>query len=738
MFLRAYRLTDKLSLALLKIAAGFGDWLLGSFESTGTILGLAGGFVLSLILGLGAALLRLLRAILVSIGRVAQMILSLLKQILRVGGRSVASGVVVAGSATGVLVRDSARRTGSAATQSMARRTARAELDTAIAVDPVIVQNRRLNVLVVVLGVALLGLILWATDPARSARTAPLIDEVGGNPALLGLAEPTAESVSVVGGIATPIPTATQLPAALQVRGSLAYVVRERGQTDIWVLPIAGGAPLRLLNDIVDERDPAWSPLPGDTRLAFASRQDGNWELYIYDLTTQVTSRLTYDLSFQGNPKWSPDAEWIVYESYQGNNLDVYAVRVDGSQAPIRITDHPAPDFSPAWSPSGREIAFVSLRDRAQDIFVFNLDTLETRNVTNTPLVNEDHPTWSPDGRHLAYSAIEQGAEKVFVRRVDILDQPAQVISFGRTPAWSPDGNSLVFVVDAVDGTASYLYVHPFGREGAVATEVYAVPLGTVRPDWTAQSIPPVILNSGGSDLSIREELYVEQIGTSTTGASIGLQSLPDVQAQRPFLSDAVNDSFNALRAHVIVESGRDFLGQLDDAWWDLERRPEPGEDRRNWHMTGRAFSVARSAVLGFPPTIEVIREDLGIDTYWRVYLRVSEDLQAGQLGEPLRRLPWDFLSRTEGDVEAFNQGGRLRADVPTGYYIDLTLLANDYDWGRRAAGTDWRANSNSINYWFFYRPDGLDWYSAMREIYLESQLGGFNPTPVPQVQSGG
>ena len=148
--------------------------------------------------------------------------------------------------------------------------------------------------------------------------------------------------------------------------------------------------------------------------------------------------------------------------------------------------------------------------------------------------------------------------------------------------------------------------------------------------------------------------------------------------------------------------------------------------------MTGRAFAIPRNAIAGFPAPIEVVREDFGVNTFWRVYVRVADDAQSGQLGEPLRHMPWDFTSRTQGDVEAYNQGGRLKSTMPDGYYIDLTRLAQDYDWERAAAGSDWRANSNTMNYWLFYKRDGLSWYEAMREIYTEAQLGGYVPTATP------
>ena len=152
--------------------------------------------------------------------------------------------------------------------------------------------------------------------------------------------------------------------------------------------------------------------------------------------------------------------------------------------------------------------------------------------------------------------------------------------------------------------------------------------------------------------------------------------------------------------------------------------------------MTGRAFSITRNAIVGFPPPMEVVREDIGVDTYWRVYVRVSDDAQSGQLGEPLRHLPWDFASRTAGDVQAYDQGGSCATEVPEGYYVDFTQIAADYGWSRVPAGRDWRANSNTINYWSFQKRDGLSWFEAMREIYTEGQLGSFVPTVTPRMHA--
>jgi TolB protein len=622
------------------------------------------------------------------------------------------------------LFRRATGQTTLSAERMMARRAARAQMEAPIIEDPLRVQNRVLSTLTVILLALLIGVVLWATNPSRSAgaSVAP-INPLGNVPPLFA-STPVESGGPTPGPLATSVPTATPLPSVLEVRGSLAYTVRELGQTDIWAVPVGSQRPIRLTNSPEDERDPAWDNT--GRRLAYASRQDGNWEIYVYDVGTGETTRMTYDLSFQAGPSWSPDGDWLVHETYQRGNLDIMFMRVDGSVEPTLMPGNsPAPDFSPAWSPDGRRIAFVSWRDGNQDIYVFSLDDQSVTDLTNTPTLQEDYPAWSPDGEWIAYSGLENGLETVFVKQANDPSSAAQPLFGGRNPSWSPDGSSIVFTTDSADG--GQLIAAPFAGAGVV-TQVIRVPAGTTGAVWTGNPLPQQLVNSGGLPPAVSGPLYVENVAERNIDPPYSMKAI-GVNAESPNMSDRVDDSFRALRDAVLEEAGWDFLGRLDDVFWPLERPPEPNVERRHWLLTGRAFALQRSAILGTPPAIEVVREDIGVDVDWRVFVRVVEDEQSGGLGEPLRRMPWDFASRTEGDVAAYDQGGRLRAEMPQGYYVDLTQIAEDYGWDRAPAGFDWRANSNSINYWLFRKTDGLSWFDAMREIYPEGMLLNFAPT---------
>lgn len=525
--------------------------------------------------------------------------------------------------------------------------------------------------------------------------------------------------------VATPTPGAPNpietSPTPVGSGGTLAFTMRRNGNSDIYLLPQGNGNLLRLTYDPATDRDPTWSP--DGKWLAFASERAQSWDLYLMDMQTATVLRLTRDSLFEAGPAWSPDSQWLAYEVYNGENFDIYVVNIDGEQQ-YRLTNHPEPDFAPAWSPDGRHIAFTSLRSGNKDIHVISLDTGEIINLTNSQEQQEDNAAWSPDGAFLSYSAGTTGAEEIRVLPFDTAgiatgELRPMLIGTGGHPTWAPDGGALAFI--ARRNETSYLVAADVSG-WALAQKAYSADDGLSSPSWSPHPIPNDLAQQLADRMTQKDSpLYTELVlDTEVNPNTYQLVGLPGVNSGDSVekLSDRVNDSFNALRQRVKEATGWDYLAVLGDSWRTMNHTPRPGQGRISWHVCGRAIDINQ----GFMSNgqIELVREDIGGVTFWRVYIKAA--LQDGSLGEPLRDRPWDLSARSRGGLAAV-QGGELKSAVPAGYYVDFTTLATDYGWERRNALSGWRTSWFDIEWWHFQKTEGLSWYQCMLELYDHEEI---------------
>jgi TolB protein len=472
----------------------------------------------------------------------------------------------------------------------------------------------------------------------------------------------------------------------------------------------------RLTTDSWDDITPALSP--NGNWLAYSSRRNGYWDLYLLDLVGGGILRMTDTPEYDAAPSWSPDGAFIAFESYVNGNLEIFLLAVtDPGQAPIQLTQNPATDTSPAWSPlSGRQIAFISNRTGEPEVWIADLDHAGNFiNVSNNPQTVEAHPAWSPDGSKLAWASTDpdSGLTCLYVWDTRTPIAPARWAGSGDWPVWQNNDN-----VASRLPTPNQTYLTGYTIAGAISIPPMLLPgaldgfsYGTTSAELpglfqaVAQVTPPASYGAGTNSQS------------NPPSGRATLVTLKNVTALYPQLIELAGEFFQVLRDQVAAQTGWDALGNLENAYVPLTTPLDPGLGE-DWLYTGRAFTL--NPVLVQANWMTVVREDFGQLIYWRIYLHTAA--QDGSQGTPLTQVPWDFSARKTSS-SAYENGGQLMNSIPSGYWVDLTNLAGQFGWERLPALTNWRTYYAGARFNELVFPQGLDWRTAMLQLYPSDVL---------------
>jgi TolB protein len=524
-----------------------------------------------------------------------------------------------------------------------------------------------------------------------------------------------------------PQPTSAATEAFIASTNGQAILLsmEENGYAHLFLYATDGHPLLRLTSGEWDDTDPALSP--DGQQLAFASNRTGVWDLYLLTLATGETRQVTDTPEYDSSPTWSPDSLWLAFETYDGSDLEVGILSLaDLAQPPVPLTDDPAADFSPAWSPQGRQIAFLSDRGGNPDVWLADLnrpDEGRYTNLSNSTQSAERRPLWN--GSQLLWIADAQdlGFSGAYIWDSAQPEHPARWIADADWAAWDPTSTGTRLATIIRGPNVDYLSASSL-TSGLLLPPV---PLpGLVRGLlWLTLDLPDPLPESYRVAASFTPVApWVAEVTPLAEGPvqRWAVIPLPDVQAPYPQLHDLVDESFAGLRARVIHEAGWDALASLQNAFVPLTAPLDPGLGD-DWLYTGRAFAL--NSLVSTAGWMVAVREDIGQQTYWRVYLRAAT--QDGSQGEPLHNAPWDLNARYALDPLAYERGGAY-APIPSGYWVDFTSLARAYDWERLPALPSWRAYYGGTRFTEFVLTGNLDWYTAMLELYPAEAL--VTPTP--------
>jgi len=234
-------------------------------------------------------------------------------------------------------------------------------------------------------------------------------------------------------------------------------VAENKGLTDLWLLPVAGGAARQLTSDKASDTQPAVSP--DGKWITFVSRRGDDTESQIYVIAVDggEARRVTNLPTGASVPQWFPDSARIAFVSdvwpdlvrwedqaarkkerestkmsarvwtrspisYFDHYLDdtephLFSIGIDGGE-PAAITrmsgyhlsKQDVDSFSYDISPDGLEVAFTANVDKTGLQANFDVILLPTcgckpaHDISADSKADDDSPRYSPDGRRLVFT----------------------------------------------------------------------------------------------------------------------------------------------------------------------------------------------------------------------------------------------------------------------------------------------------------------------------------------------
>jgi len=289
-----------------------------------------------------------------------------------------------------------------------------------------------------------------------------------------------------------------------------------RGNSDIWIVPAAGGEPRRLTSGPTADMNPRWSPDGG--KIAFVSTRSGSPQVWTISPQGGEAVQLTSLSTGASGVVWSPDGKKLAFTSSvypdcpddecnkkkseaaekskvkgrvfdslffryfnvwrDGTRSHIFVVPAEGGK-PVDVTpgDYDAPPMdlggSPdyAFAPDGAELAFVRNDDpdlkkavgTNNDVFLAPLYGGEIRRISANK-ANDNQPSYSPDGKYVAFRAMARAGYEsdkeslmLFERGTNSLKNLTRDldVSVGET-FWSKDGAAVYFSADEKGRNALY------------------------------------------------------------------------------------------------------------------------------------------------------------------------------------------------------------------------------------------------------------------------------------------
>jgi Tol biopolymer transport system component len=194
---------------------------------------------------------------------------------------------------------------------------------------------------------------------------------------------------------------------------NIAFAVRQRGQTLLYVMQ-ADGTNARIVTDALDlQGAPAWSP----DGQSITSAADDHGVPHLFRVPVDGRSPIPLVQEYSIDPAWEPDGRFVVYSGPDiGTTFSVKAVSAEAASHPLPAMTLTRGARHLAFLP--RERGLVLLRGEIQhkNLWLIDLATGAERQLTNvTPDFDIRDFDISPDGREVVLERAQERSDVVML-----------------------------------------------------------------------------------------------------------------------------------------------------------------------------------------------------------------------------------------------------------------------------------------------------------------------------------
>ncbi|HUT97639.1 MAG TPA: DUF3160 domain-containing protein [bacterium] len=295
-------------------------------------------------------------------------------------------------------------------------------------------------VTVLLIGGITVGLVILLSVPAEAGRLVP-------------------EGVEIVEAkLPSPVQITTgegndSTPAVSPDGTLVAFASDRSGNSDLYVVPAAGGELHQLTHSTSDEKDPHYSP--DGSSLVYVSRVEGDYDVWVMDARGGGELRLTHHEGDETEPRWSPiqfQSDTLHYRVLYGSAEGPFTVREDGSdRQPVALPVEGVSHLR--WTPHGLGVLGEAETDEGVTVVATGLE-----GIFPVEGVHGRGPLLSPNMTGLLFIGSLNGNHRIYyyepsrgrLLKLNPLSEPGRL-------AWAPDGSGFYYT-DLVDGFSKIFY----------------------------------------------------------------------------------------------------------------------------------------------------------------------------------------------------------------------------------------------------------------------------------------